>query len=145
MNVHSDRRTFNLVELMLGVALVAIALGFGMSFWSSWNLRDKVYRCCSAVSSDGKLFASLCAGATVRLWELPSGRQRRGFEIAVDDPPDCLLFSPDGQSLAAGGNKGTVTFWDVSTARERLRFQAHHSHVCCVAFSPDGRILATEG
>src|SRR5262245_56187959 len=54
-----------------------------------------------------------------------------------------LAFSPDGQSRAAGDQEGTVSLWEVNT--RKLQHGLHNSAdpVWCVAFSPDGKTLAT--
>jgi len=56
-----------------------------------------------------------------------------------------VAFSPDGVTLASGGNDETVRLWDVSTDKERARLTGHAGAVRSVAFSPDGTTLATGG
>lgn len=66
----------------------------------------------------------------------------------------CLSFSPDGKTLAAGGHPqdrrglnlnpgGAVTLWDVATAKEVVTLKGHKGYVQSVAFSPDGKLLAS--
>ena len=57
-----------------------------------------------------------------------------------------VAFSPDGTTLATGGDDGTVRLWDVATHRQTGKPLAGHTGVVfSVAFSPDGTTLATGG
>jgi WD40 repeat protein len=64
-----------------------------------------------------------------------------------------VAFSPDGTRLASGagdelnpllgGKPGEVKVWDVQTGQEVLDLQGHTARVNSVAFSPDGKRLAS--
>ncbi len=97
--------------------------------------------------SDGKaLVIGHDGGLTIR--DTITGKVRASISIA-DRLWNGKSFglSPDGVTLATGGEKA-VTLWDVS-GRERATFRQDgpdpprfHNHVNCLAFSPDGSILA---
>jgi WD40 repeat protein len=57
----------------------------------------------------------------------------------------CICFTPDGQTLAAGREDGTVTVWSVTTDLELLSIRAHARGVTAIAFSPDGKEIASSG
>jgi WD40 repeat protein len=69
--------------------------------------------------------------------------------------PSCLAFSPDGKMLASGledlGYYGDlidvppITLWDVAAAREIQRLAGHTRGITSLAFSPDGKTLASSG
>jgi WD40 repeat protein len=55
----------------------------------------------------------------------------------------CLEFSPDGKWLAGAGSSSRVWVWDAATGRIVLELGDHGFTALAVAFSPDGRLLAT--
>jgi len=116
-------------------------------------------------SPDGRLLASGASGLLppIRLWDMATGAVVRTFDgRAVRS----VAFSPDGTSLAAADGDD-VRLWDVTTGAEVQTFKGHGSYdeearvrnpatgekmctlrhhlgfVKAVAFSPNGRTLAS--
>jgi WD40 repeat protein/serine/threonine protein kinase len=94
-----------------------------------------------AVSPDGKTLA-FGDGKLLQLWSLDERRVVASFPLS--DWLACAAFSPDGGKLAAGCY-GIVHLFDVQTRQELKleRVVVPPSPVFAVAFSPDGRTLAS--
>jgi WD40 repeat protein/uncharacterized protein (UPF0147 family) len=101
-----------------------------------------------AVSPDGRWLAST-SGLAVALWDLETGRQQASLAMASRNTPGQPVFSPDGRWLAAvngGGGRddpGEVKVWEVAGGKEWYSLEGHKTRASSVAFSPDGRTLAT--
>jgi len=108
-------------------------------------------------SPDGARLATAAhVDTTIRLWN-PHETAEPVAHHARSDHLNTVAFSPDGTVLAAGGgNGGDATLWTVAdgTLHQSLQgrdwslfeatFEALNPYyVRCVAFSPDGRTLAT--
>jgi WD40 repeat protein len=90
------------------------------------------------------LLATAGSDGQVRLWQLPTGKpvgsmRRNTVEVIA------LAVTTRGKRLAAAAIDGTVTIWDVVSRRPITTLQAGKTPTPDVAFSPDGRLLATSG
>ena len=92
------------------------------------------------LSPDGRTFAVADnANGTIHLLDPATGR-RLGDLAGEPGLAEDLAFSPDGRLLAAGGDTGTITLWDVA-ARTRTQTLAAGEEVVSLLFSPDGSVL----
>ena len=97
-----------------------------------------------AFSPDGKLLAGEDENATVRLWD-PVSRQPAGAPIQTDGGQIRVSFSSNGK-LVAVGSKGEMRLWDPVTHHSAPLLTGSRARgVTAWAFSPDGRLLATNG
>ncbi len=53
------------------------------------------------------------------------------------------VYSPDGKTLATGGDDKTVKLWNVQTFEQLATLSGHEGYTTHAAFSPDGKKLAT--
>jgi WD40 repeat protein len=107
---------------------------------------------CLAMSSDGRRLASIAfkaasndevklqVPAELTVWDVAQGSRLITFHAA---PARCLIFSLDGQRLAAGGLDGRAYVWDARTGHELVVTGPLHGPITSLALSPDGQTLAT--
>jgi WD40 repeat protein/serine/threonine protein kinase len=79
----------------------------------------------------------------VAVWEAETGHLLQKFQPLPGGIYD-LAFSPDSLLLAASSDSdGTVQLWDCASLKELATLSGHKLNVRALAFSPDGRLLAT--
>jgi WD40 repeat protein len=74
--------------------------------------------------------------------------KERGTFKGRTDYVTCVALSPDGQTLACGGRRpqgGQWTLWDVASGKEITTVELSQDNVEALAFSADGRLLASAG
>ncbi|KAL4736839.1 WD40-repeat-containing domain protein [Aspergillus similis] len=104
-----------------------------------------------AFSPDGKHIASASRDQTVRLWDSSTGDHQKTL-AGHSDGVVAVAFSPDGKQIASVSDDWTVRLWDSSTGDYQKTLAGHsgsktlagHSgSVMAVAFSPDGKQIAS--
>lgn len=146
-----------------GVAFWDVASEKRIRSWT-WNKEEEVVSV--AVSPDGAAIAVVTfshihandpkgshRAFVIHLWDVKANKER----LAIRDPEkyrgipgdigfgvkDVPVFSPDGKVLATTTRQPTIRLWDVASGKELRKLEGHQDTVSCVAFSPDGRLLAS--
>ena len=81
--------------------------------------------------------------AAVGVWSLTGQARIAAQPLAGLTGGRCVAFSPDGATLATGGDDGNVRLWDVATQQEiGAPMSSDLKPVEAVTFSPDGATVA---
>jgi hypothetical protein len=121
--------------------------GTGRVLWSTPTSGSN----CFALTSDGRTLAVGGWNEPIILWELASGRERLRFDMPAGlRGVDRIRFSPDGRWLVGvvwgdGPYCDGECLWDATTGQLVRRFAGHEGGPMALAFSKDGRSLATGG
>ncbi|HLH28834.1 MAG TPA: hypothetical protein VKW77_07945, partial [Acidimicrobiales bacterium] len=96
-----------------------------------------------ALTADGSRLALAARDRSLRVRDLPSGKERKwaGPPVTVS----ALALSPDGGRVLAGSANGMVTVWTAETGEAGPGVTGHAGSVTSAAVSPDGAVLATGG
>jgi WD40 repeat protein len=102
-----------------------------------------------AFSPDGKTLAVVGNDGMLKLWDVETGTELKS--LVHSNSPDVdisiysVVFSRDGKSIYAGNGDGTISQWDAVSGKETNVWKAHRDAVIALAFSPDYRLLASDG
>ncbi|MDL4775228.1 WD40 repeat domain-containing serine/threonine protein kinase [Actinomadura xylanilytica] len=100
------------------------------------SVRDLVF------TPDGRTVASASDDATVRLWNVADGKQRRA-PLDHPDGVNALAISHGGSVLYTAGDDGDLRLFPMSGKGEPGDLDIDLGPLTSLALSPDGRVLAT--
>lgn len=98
-----------------------------------------------AFTSDGRQFAStyFSDAGVVHLWDGRDGTEAMTLE--QDEDVTSLCYSPNGETLAVGTVTGPIRMWDARSGKMLFKLDGHEGITLFLAFSSDGRRLASAG
>lgn len=100
-----------------------------------------------AISPGGTMLAAatdMDRGVTIGLFDLESG-ELDALLAGHRQRLTRLTFSPDGTTLASGGDDRLVIAWDLASEQPRAVYEGHAAGVNALAFGPDGNTLWSGG
>jgi WD40 repeat protein/serine/threonine protein kinase len=163
-----DARTGGQARVLAGSACVAfspdsrrLATAFSNGQAEVWDLRTGESAFSSPVRveplrslafhPDGRRLA-LAGGVIIAVMDTRKGGGKKGRPVSTNWTSkrgwvEQLAFSPDGSrlALAMGDPGGTVKVLAARNGRKIANLRRHSGGAVCVAFSPDGRLLASAG
>jgi WD40 repeat protein len=100
-----------------------------------------------AAAPNGETVVTSGDDGTLRLWNPDNGavdKSAPDLVLRCPRPAVTVAFGTDGKQIAAGG-ADSITLWDVSTGVESATLKCRSGDLTQLAFSPDGRRLASAG
>jgi WD40 repeat protein len=94
----------------------------------------------AAFSPDSRLLATASSDATIKLWDVSSGRELSTLHGHLTEV-SAVAIAPDGRTLVSIEQLEGLRFWDLPTQRE-VAVVPMAAAGAWLGFAPDGRTLA---
>jgi WD40 repeat protein len=141
VQISPDHRFLACASAELGLELWDIATRKRLSLDLQAHKRDVL---CVAFSPTDPIVASSASDGSVRFWDL-STYACRAVLSGRQHPVRCMVFSSNGCLVATAGTDKSIRLWDAHSGKclTVLNWDVHVRGTNCLAFSPDGKQLAS--
>ena len=109
---------------------------------ASWRAHRGIVSAAAFLGPRGDTIATAGNDNSIRIWDL-EGRPVQALDGHAREVIALIAGGVGRPRLVSAGRDQTVRIWDPETGQELLTFLGHAGDVFALAFSPDGRILAT--
>lgn len=94
---------------------------------------------CLSWSPDGSQLASVDEGRMVKVWDVQTLREVRGYAV----PGRVVSWSPDGRTVAAATERSEIALLSADNGGVLKTLAGHRGTMTALAWSPDGTILVS--
>ena len=102
-----------------------------------------------AFSPDSKTVAAVGNDGLVKIWDVKTGGELKTLVHTnspdVDNGTYSAVFSRNGKKIYVGNGDGTISEWDVASGKESSVWKAGRDTIYDLVFTPDYRLLASDG
>ncbi len=99
----------------------------------------------ACLSDDARTMALESEGGSIELWNMDQREQLKVIGRSSSSAITSMALNSDSSLLAIGTIDGELELWNVETGTELIRMAGHVDWIADLAFSRDGKILATVG
>ena len=133
-----------------GLTMVTVGWRDDLAWWDMNDLSAPITRIVgrqAIFSADGKTLATVERGGSSVIWDTGTRTERRRIEHGDQSFGSSVAISPSGTVLALTFGiddfENAVSLWDTATGKHLGALQGHKQAIWSVAFSSDGRTLAS--
>ncbi len=130
--------------------MVTVGWRDDLAWWDLTDTSEPIKRISgrqAVFSADGGTLATVTRDGYSIIWDTATRRERLRIEHGGQSLGSSVAVSPDGTILALTYGiddfENTVSLWDTSTGEHLGTLPGHKQTIWSVAFSPDGRTLAS--